>query len=91
MLRDAKNTLEEVDVSMALTDKLQARSVNPISNEVEDGLGTDMRENEVRLWSNKQSMEASEELRTPEPSHFCPAFQFMEANTILKPFLLPLV
>ena len=78
MLRDAEKTLEEVDVSMALTEELQTCTVNPISNEVKDGSSTNMRENEVRLWSNGQSTEAPEELETPEPSHFGPVLQFME-------------
>ena len=63
---------------MALTEELQAGTVNPISDGVEDGSSTDIRENENILCSNGQSSEAPEKLETPQPSHFGPVFQFME-------------
>ena len=72
MLIDAEQTLEEVNISMALTEEQLAGTSNPISSEVKDGVGIDMKEKGVRLWSNWQSTEAPVELETPEPLHFGP-------------------
>ena len=52
----------------------------PIGDEVEDGVRTDIKENEVRLWSNGQNTEAPKELETPEPSPFGPVLQCMEIS-----------